>query len=55
MVGLAPAIKQQGDYFRADQQRTAFVHAHSDVLENGLIRKFQRNQMWKPVTTRFAG
>ena len=55
MIRFTPTIKQQGNYFRPGEQRTAFVHAHGDVLKNSLMGKFQRSQMWQPVATRFAG
>ena len=44
-IRLAPGIEQQSNNFRSRQQRTAFVGANGDELENTLIRKIQGSQM----------
>jgi len=54
MVGLAPTVEQWRDNFWPGQQRAAFVGTNGNVLENGLIREFQRGQMRKRKAARFS-
>ena len=50
-IRLAPGIEQQGNYFRLRQQRTAFVNADGNKLEDGLIHEFPRGQVRQLLTS----
>jgi len=54
MIGLAPAVQEQGHDFSPRQQRTAFIHAHRQEDYGRLIGKLQGRKMGQAPPTRLG-
>jgi hypothetical protein len=53
VIGLTPAIQEQGHRLRSCQERATFFHAHRDEDQSGLVGNFQRRKMGQALATCF--